>query len=295
MSRNYQIILADIPLNIQIVNEEISADLGRWLLRPEHPMFRPDAAPQDRIPPFTAEDFEKEKEYYQKAFQESHTELTGPALEFEMLLNRLSDALLKYDAFVFHGVAFLWREKAYIFTAPSGTGKTTQYRRWREVYGDEVRILNGDKPVLRFADRESHSARTAGEDHGAEPAGAASSSKRNKEAAIWVYPSPWHGKEGYARGFSRLPLGGIVFLEQGEENRIRKMEPEEAGIPLFTQLLFSAADAASVQQGAALIERMAREVPIWKLENLGDHASAKLTHDTILAYEEREDAGLKRE
>ncbi|MBR2779722.1 MAG: hypothetical protein IKD85_06085 [Firmicutes bacterium] len=272
MSKEYQIILADIPLNIQLKNDEISVDLWRWLLRQGHPMYRENVPLQDHIPPITDEDIASERAYFESTYLDNDVELTGPALEFEMLLNRLSDALLKYDAFIFHGAAFQWRGKAYIFTAPSGTGKTTQYRRWREVYGDEIRILNGDKPVLRFLQEEP-------------------------DGTVRVYPSPWHGKEGYARGFSKLPLGGIIYLEQGSENRIWKMAPEEAGIPLFTQLLFSAADAPSVQKGASLIDRLANSVPVWKLVNLGDHASAKLTHDTILTYEEsqKSDHGRKSE
>ena len=81
------------------------------------------------------------------------------------------NALLERHRMVFHGVSFLWNGSGYIFTAPSGTGKTTQIRNWQQEYGDEVALLNGDKPILEF--------QSSGE--------------------ILIHPSPWKGKEGYGR------------------------------------------------------------------------------------------------
>ncbi len=260
MSEKYQIILADIPLNIHLRNTELPATFWKWLLPAGHPMYREGVTAEDMVPAITDEEIREEEEYIKKAYEGMNAGIPDSVLEYDMLVKRVSDHLLKHNAFIFHGVAFLWRGKAYIFTAPSGTGKTTQYRRWRELYGDEIRILNGDKPALRFDEQ------------------------------VLVYPSPWHGKEGYARGFDPIPLNGIIFLEQGKENIIRKMLPEEAGIPLFTQLLFTAADEKLVKQGAGLIDRLAGAVPVWKLINRGDHASAKLAHDTILQYEKEQES-----
>ena len=59
-------------------------------------------------------------------------------------------ALLPFGRAVFHGAAFVWRQKAWLFAAPSGTGKTTQYRLWKLLFGDEIQMLCGDKPVIEI-------------------------------------------------------------------------------------------------------------------------------------------------
>lgn len=91
----------------------------------------------------------------------------APYIEYMELCPKLSDAMLPFNRVFFHGTAFLWRGKAWIFAAVSGTGKTTQYLHWKALYGEEVQIINGDKPVLAFDDGN-----------------------------ITVHPSPWNGKEG---------------------------------------------------------------------------------------------------
>lgn len=183
-------------------------------------------------------------------------EMEDGILEFNELAPRLADALLPFDRCLFHGAAFLWRGRAYLFTAPSGTGKTTQYILWKLLYGEEIQILNGDKPILEFRD--------GGE--------------------ILVHPSPWTGKEGMGRDVC-APLGGLIYLLQGQENAIAPMTPGEAALPLFCQFLFSAGSEAAVRQVCALEERLLRAAPVWRLVNRGDKASARLCHDTILEQE----------
>mgnify|MGYP002731357874 CR=1 FL=1 len=177
---------------------------------------------------------------------------TEPYLEYMELCPRLSDALLAFDRAFFHGVAFLWRERAWIFTGASGAGKTTQYVLWKHRYGDEIRMLNGDKPVLAFS-----------------------------QGQIVVHPSPWNGKEAMGQLCS-APLGGIVLLQQGAQNTIRRLTPQEAAGPLFAQFLFSRETVADVLQVAALEQRLLQQVPVWLLSNRGEAASAQLCHDTLM-------------
>ena len=152
--------------------------------------------------------------------------------------------------FPWHGV--LWRGKAWMFAAVSGTGKTTQYLLWKELYGEEVQIINGDKPVLAF-------------DHG----------------DITVYPSPWNGKEGMGQQIS-APLGGIILLRQSNRNRIRQVSAAEAAGAVFVQFLFNRKTAEDVRMVCRLEEIMLRQTPVWLLENCGDTASAVLCRNTLM-------------
>lgn len=178
--------------------------------------------------------------------------------ELIQLIGETGSALLKYDRCIFHGTAFIWHEKAWIFTAPSGTGKTTQYIRWKLVYKDEVTMLNGDKPILEFREDET----------------------------VWVHPSPWKGKENM--GVMRsAPLGGIILLEQGTENRVQQLSASSAAIPLYLQFLFLIDKAENAERVCALETRLLRNCPVWKLTNLGDEASAELMHDTLMRWEQQ--------
>lgn len=170
-------------------------------------------------------------------------------------------ALLRFGRCLFHGTAFLWRGRAWIFTAPSGTGKTTQYVRWKMRYGAEVSILNGDKPVLRM----------------------------EADGGITVCPSPWRGKENLGREES-APLGGLILLAQGKENSIRLLEPREAFLPIYRQILALPEDAEGAARLCETAERLISAVPVFYLTNLGDEASAELTHDFILTWERQKNA-----
>ena len=172
--------------------------------------------------------------------------------EFNLLLEHICNLLLPYDRCLFHGVAICVDEQAFLITAPSGTGKSTQYRWWKALYRDEVRLICGDKPILEF-----------------QPSG-----------DIIVHPSPWRGKERWP-GSSPAKLAGIVYLEQGSFNSIRPISVSEAVVPLYTQILYQPETERELRQAGSMLERILQQVPVWKLVNTGDQASARLTYDTI--------------
>ena len=184
----------------------------------------------------------------------SSTALTA-ADEYHLLHLVISNALLPYHRCIFHGMAFLWKEKAWLLTAPSGTGKTTQFRRWRSLYQNEVRILNGDKPILEFM----------------------------ADGQILVHPSPWKGKERWG-SMLKAPLAGIIYLEQGKNNIITRLTPQEAVIPIYKQFLYLPEKEEHIRAVCRLEDALLRNIPVWKLVNLGDLDSAQLTHDVLLKY-----------
>lgn len=173
--------------------------------------------------------------------------------EFYTCIPIVSDMLLP-NACIFHGTAFIWNGLAYILTAPSGTGKTTQYLNWKKLYGDEISIINGDKPALRIRDDQS----------------------------VIVYPSPWNGKEDLC-GNQSARLGGIICLEQAASNTICRCSSQEAAPLLFRQVFSLADDEKSVHAVAAFTEKLIDAVPVWLLSNTGDIDSTRLTQETILA------------
>ncbi|MBR6239242.1 MAG: hypothetical protein IKR03_00535 [Clostridia bacterium] len=173
--------------------------------------------------------------------------------EYGLLVYRTSDFLLKRKACVFHAASFLLNEKAFVFTAESGTGKTTQLNNWKDLFPNEIKIMNGDKPVLSIRDD-----------------------------TVMVFPSPWKGKERLGDDTLTATLGGIILLEQGNTNRISRLSPEDAVIPLMKRFLFTGEDKEMIHDMCYMLETILKKVPVWKLVNKGDLDSTNLAKETIL-------------
>lgn len=84
------------------------------------------------------------------------------------------------------------------------------------------------------------------------------------------------------------PLGGIIYLRQGEQNTIRRLEVRETVWPSYEQFIYSAAGEEQAREVCALEEHLLSRVPVWEPVNKGDRDSARLCHDTLLHYLEQE-------
>jgi len=82
----------------------------------------------------------------------------------------------------------------FIFTAASGTGKSTHAFLWQRLLGeDRVDIINGDKPIVEMVEQRV----SGGFD----------------VSCFKVWGSPWCGKEGLQKNIG-VPLKGIVLLSR---------------------------------------------------------------------------------
>ena len=114
-------------------------------------------------------------------------------------------AIIKYRAMLVHSSAVVCGSKAYLFSADSGVGKSTHTRLWLKAFGDEVHIMNDDKPVLRIYDDK-----------------------------ILACGTPFDGGSGIALN-ETYPLGAIIFIERGEENSVRVPSNKEIIQKLYFQ------------------------------------------------------------
>ena len=129
-------------------------------------------------------------------------------LENLAILRKLSRILLlDYNALLFHGSSIKVDKKGYVFTAPSGTGKSTHTKLLKEYLGDKMEYINDDKPILRAVDGK-----------------------------VYVYGSPWNGKHGRGSNI-RAPLKAVCVVSRGAENSIEKIPPNVAIKYLFEQSL----------------------------------------------------------
>lgn len=173
-------------------------------------------------------------------------------VESRAMVWRSSLALLEWDCCVFHAVALRWRGRAFLLTAPSGTGKTTQFRNWQRLFPGEVEMICGDMPVL-------------------EP---------RIDGSIWVHPSPWNGKESL-RGAPASPAAGLVLLEQGPENQILPMSGSEAVVRCLLQLMVRPETEDQIMAISRLLNRLLSSLPLRRMVNRGDDASTAMLREEL--------------
>lgn len=159
---------------------------------------------------------------------------TDPSLEVLFLCRSIADLLPKYDRVLFHGSSLAIDGRGVLFTAKSGTGKSTHTRLWRQVFGDRVRMVNDDKPFLHVG--------TDG---------------------VTVFGTPWRGKHGIGSNIS-APLEAICFVCRGEENRVEPVSAREL-YPLLLQQTYTPEDPAALVQTLALVQRLSKSVRLYKL------------------------------
>ena len=179
-------------------------------------------------------------------------DLSDEYVEYRCLIELTARALLRYGCSIFHAASFVWRDRAWLLTGPSGVGKTTQYNNWQRLFPGEITMISGDMPVLEARD----------------------------DGSVWVHPSSWNGKENLSSGLS-APLGGLVLLEQGRENRIAPLSPAEGVAPVFKQFMALPETEEEILLLTQLEDRLLRAAPAWKLVNLGDDASTRLLRRTL--------------
>ena len=152
------------------------------------------------------------------------------------LYEEIAKKLPYYNAFVFHGASITYKDKGLLFTAPSGTGKTTHIKLWRQYFKSDVDIINGDKPIIRIFDD-----------------------------CIKIYGTPFCGKEGWHKNRS-ANLHSLCIVRRGLTNTIKNIEASDAMIPLYNQMYFSKDDKESALLSMTLFDKLLTSIPIYILE-----------------------------
>ncbi|MBQ3527181.1 MAG: hypothetical protein IJA52_01300 [Clostridia bacterium] len=159
--------------------------------------------------------------------------------------------LVKYEGFYLHSSAVEYGGRAYLFSASSGTGKSTHTRLWQSLFGEEARVFNDDKPALRYLDGR------------------------------WLaYGTPWCGKDGININM-KAPVAGICFLRRGGENSIRRLTALEATARILSQTMHRFYDAEYIDLLASHIDKLVREIPVYELCCLPDEDAARLSYETM--------------
>lgn len=212
-------------------------------------------------PDFSVEITREDLAFEQEQFlEEARTEgfrariFPEPFLERAAIQRKFAEHLFDFDTLLFHGSAVAVDGEGFLFTARSGTGKSTHTQLWREVFGARAVMINDDKPFLRITDR-----------------------------GVLVCGSPWSGKHGLDANIT-VPLRGICILERGKENRIRRIESEEV-IATLRHESYLPLSPDRQPRFLQLVDALAERVPLWHMECNKDPQAARLAYAAMSGKE----------
>ena len=174
-------------------------------------------------------------------------------VEYKGLIHVTAQFLLRYNCCIMHAVSFIFQGKAWLLSAPSGTGKTTQYVNWQNTFPGEIIMISGDMPVLELIQNEN----------------------------IIVHPSPWNGKE---RIYSdkAAPLGGIILLEQDITNTLSDLTPDKALMPVWNQFMVIPDTEEEILQFTAILKTTLETARLGLFRNDGTVDSTNILRQWIL-------------
>ena len=175
---------------------------------------------------------------------------TDPFLERAAIQRAVAEALISCRTLLIHGSAIAADGKGYLFTAKSGTGKSTHTRLWRQLLGDRAVMINDDKPFIRLTE------------DGAQLCGA-----------------PWSGKHGLDTNIT-VPLAGICLLERGEQDAIAPLGKEDL-LALLRQHGCPPLAQEKLAQYDALLQELAAVAAGWKMACTKDPNAALVAHTAM--------------
>lgn len=191
---------------------------------------------------------------YQEEDMERYPQFGRKPAEFEYnyTLYQFAGHLVERKAFCFHASALSVDGEGILFSADSGTGKSTHARLWKEYLKDHKVInLNDDKPMIRLMDGRS-----------------------------WAWGAPWSGKHSIHANIG-VPVKALVFLEQGEENRIERLRPGQIFPLLFPQVIRAKSSAQQAAELLELLDQFVRGISVYRLRcNISEEA-VRLVYDTV--------------
>ena len=151
-----------------------------------------------------------------------------------------------------HSSFIKYKNKGILFTAPSGTGKSTQADLWNQY--KKAEIINGDRSLIRRID--------------------------NKWRAYGV---PFSGSSPYCKNDS-VDLEAIVILRQGPENVIIKCDKATAIKKLLSESTVNYWNDKFVNKIMDLLTDLVDNIDVYILSCRKDQGAVELLAETIEKY-----------
>ena len=140
--------------------------------------------------------------------------------------------LMRFDAMILHSCHIQKDGQAILFTAPSGTGKSTQGDLWRIYRGAE--IINGDRTIIR---------------------------KRN--GTWYAYGAPFCGTSNIHLN-RQAPIKAIVVLRQAPEDHVELICGYRAFSAIYSELTVNSWNDVFVRKALNWVTELSEEIKIYR-------------------------------
>ncbi len=165
-----------------------------------------------------------------------------------ILINRL----LRRDVIVVHGAGIVVDGRGYVFFGPSGIGKTTISRLWRN---EGAALLNDDRVAIFKA----------------------------KDGSWHLGGTPWHGEEPKVSP-ECAPLGGLVRLRQSPSTSLREMDAGEGISELLACALIPFFSRDAIERAVDLFSELPDTVPLLEFSFKPEPAALRLFRDRTISF-----------
>lgn len=153
---------------------------------------------------------------------------------FNILGMVMGYTIIRQNGMIFHSSSISYKGEGILFSAPSGTGKSTQANLWKELYPEDVVIFNDDTPIIR----------------------------KTREG-IFAYGTPWSGKTELNTPL-KVPIKAIVCVERSKENRVERLSVKDAFFRIFNETK-KPAEMKLMNEAIDFISVIAEETEIYRL------------------------------
>lgn len=179
------------------------------------------------------------------------TDRTAGCLGAKTILNAIEAEHLvaRAGGFVFHCAYIDWKGNAILFTAPSGTGKSTQADLWNRLRG--AGIVNGDRAAVRIVDGDAIAAGI-----------------------------PFAGSSCHCLNRS-LPVAAVVYLAQAPVTSIRRIRGYEAFARIWEGVSVNTWDRTDVDLVSDAVRKLAESVPVFHLPCTPDESAVNALEQAL--------------
>ena len=171
-------------------------------------------------------------------------------LETLAVYRKIAEKMIDFDTILFHGSVIAVDGTGYLFTAKSGTGKSTHTRLWRELFGERAVMVNDDKPLIKIS-----------------------------ENGIMVHGTPWDGKHRLSTNTS-VPLKAVCVLERSEDNRIEKVTADSV-YNMLVQQVYRPQSPGKLLKTLKLIDVLADNAAFYRLGCNMDISAAETAYNAM--------------
>ncbi len=162
----------------------------------------------------------------------------------------LEHILADFRRVILHSSFLVYRGDGILFSAPSGTGKSTQADLW-EKYLPGTEIVNGDRSILGYED-----------------------------GTVWAYGLPMCGSSGIAKRIN-APVKSIIILRQGKENLLVRINPASAFRFLLSECGVSLWSKEDMEHVIQLLSIVVKNIPVYFFRCKPDKAAVYIVKNTL--------------